>query len=93
MLYHGKPTERQDLRDRHLQEVHTIDDVFSSPRSVKNIFVTSYEIAMSDKATLRRTNWRYIVVDEGHRLKNRHVHIQLTTYLVHTTLKDLLSQN
>ena len=45
-------------------------DVFAKPRHVKNIFVTSYEIAINDRTYLRSTQWRYIVVDEGHRLKN-----------------------
>ena len=41
-------------------------------QEVKNVFVTSYEIAMNDRPFLAKTNWRYIVVDEGHRLKNMH---------------------
>jgi len=32
--------------------------------------VTSYEIAMNDRAAFSSIKWRYIVVDEGHRLKN-----------------------
>ncbi len=38
--------------------------------NVRNIFVTSYEIAINDSRYLKTTSWRYIVVDEGHRLKN-----------------------
>merc|ERR1719188_943496 len=34
------------------------------------LFVTSYEIAMNDRAAFSSIRWRYIVVDEGHRLKN-----------------------
>lgn len=34
--------------------------------------VTSYEIAMKDRKYLQRFLWKYIVVDEGHRLKNKH---------------------
>merc|ERR1712013_740715 len=32
--------------------------------------VTSYEIAMNDRSAFQNIQWRYIVVDEGHRLKN-----------------------
>ena len=32
--------------------------------------VTSYEIVIADVKFLQRYNWKYIVVDEGHRLKN-----------------------
>ena len=34
------------------------------------MFVTSFEISMNDRAHFSRIQWRYIVVDEGHRLKN-----------------------
>ena len=34
------------------------------------MFVTSFEISMNDRAHFTRVQWRYIVVDEGHRLKN-----------------------
>ncbi|KAI4967368.1 hypothetical protein ZWY2020_028337, partial [Hordeum vulgare] len=34
------------------------------------IIITSYEMAMSDAKFLARYKWKYVVVDEGHRLKN-----------------------
>ena len=38
-----------------------------------NILLTTYEtlIADADLAALAAMRWRYVVVDEGHRLKNR----------------------
>jgi len=75
VLYHGSQQERQELRSKHLGETHTITGIFAQPKRVKNIFVTSYEIAINDRAFLRKSPnnpWRYIVVDEGHRLKNMH---------------------
>ena len=35
------------------------------------IFVTSYEMAINDSKMLGSMRWKFIVVDEGHRLKNR----------------------
>lgn len=35
------------------------------------IFVTSYEIAINDRRHFKDISWRYIVVDEAHRLKNK----------------------
>lgn len=34
------------------------------------VVVTSYEIVIADSKLLQRYKWTYIVVDEGHRLKN-----------------------
>ena len=34
------------------------------------VVVTSYEIVIADSKVLQRYHWTYIVVDEGHRLKN-----------------------
>ena len=32
--------------------------------------VTSYEMCMREKATMRKFVWEYIVIDEAHRIKN-----------------------
>lgn len=32
--------------------------------------VSTYEIVMADIKALARYSWKYVVVDEGHRLKN-----------------------
>lgn len=34
------------------------------------VVVTSYEIVIADVKHLQRYEWKYIIVDEGHRLKN-----------------------
>jgi hypothetical protein len=34
------------------------------------VVVSTYEIVMADIKALARYRWKYIVVDEGHRLKN-----------------------
>ena len=34
------------------------------------VMVTSYEIVMADIKLLQKFNWKFIIVDEGHRLKN-----------------------
>eukprot|EP01117_Protostelium_nocturnum_P000340 TRINITY_DN103_c0_g4_i4.p1 TRINITY_DN103_c0_g4~~TRINITY_DN103_c0_g4_i4.p1 ORF type:complete len:1548 (-),score=441.14 TRINITY_DN103_c0_g4_i4:36-4301(-) len=36
-----------------------------------NVLVTSYEYVMMDKADLGKIEWNYIIVDEGHRIKNK----------------------
>lgn len=62
IIYHGNKKQRDEIRRKHM------------PRSIGPkfpIIVTSYEIALSDaKKHLRHYPWKYLVVDEGHRLKN-----------------------
>ena len=35
-----------------------------------NVVVTSYEMILKEKSTFKKFNWRYIVIDEAHRIKN-----------------------
>ncbi|KAJ1678413.1 putative ATPase, partial [Spiromyces aspiralis] len=60
LLYHGTPQERAYLRQKHLKKLNK-----SFP-----VVVTSYELVMNDRKYLQRFAWKYIVVDEGHRIKN-----------------------
>ena len=35
-----------------------------------NVVVTSYEMVLREKSTFKKFNWRYMVIDEAHRIKN-----------------------
>lgn len=35
-----------------------------------DVLVTSYEMVIREKAVLKKFNWRYLVIDEAHRIKN-----------------------
>lgn len=43
------------------------------------VIITSYEIAIRDRKALSKLYYKYLVVDEGHRLKNSNC--QLVTQL------------
>ncbi|RGB34090.1 SNF2 family N-terminal domain-containing protein [Rhizophagus diaphanus] len=60
VLYHGTPEQRSHIRTRRLKK---LDHTFP-------VIVTSYEIVMNDRKYLQKFAWKYIVVDEGHRIKN-----------------------
>ena len=45
-----------------------------------NVLLTTYEYIIRDKAILGRVAWKYLVIDEGHRMKNHEN--KLTTVLV-----------
>ncbi|XP_020911146.1 transcription activator BRG1 [Exaiptasia diaphana] len=37
-----------------------------------NVVLTTYEYVMKDKSILAKVHWKYMVIDEGHRMKNHH---------------------
>lgn len=63
VLYHGSKQEREELRRTQMKMKDQANEDFP-------VVCTSYDISMNDKKFLAHYNWRYIVVDEGHRLKN-----------------------
>eukprot|EP00124_Ichthyophonus_hoferi_P004274 Ihof_evm1s451 gene=Ihof_evmTU1s451 len=67
LLYHGSPTERTALRNKH-----GLNGATGSKPDMKKfpIVVTSFEICMRDRKALQYLSWKYIFVDEGHRIKN-----------------------
>lgn len=45
------------------------DDNSDNPRAW-DVCVTTYEVANTEKKALGRFAWKYLVIDEAHRLKN-----------------------
>ncbi|XP_072971331.1 ATP-dependent DNA helicase DDM1 [Typha angustifolia] len=61
VIYHGTKKERMEIRRKFMPK--EIGPKFP-------LIVTSYEIVLSDAKFLAHHKWKYVVVDEGHRLKN-----------------------
>ncbi|KAL3480279.1 SNF2 family N-terminal domain-containing protein [Aspergillus californicus] len=76
VLYHGSKDQRADLRKKFLNSKDQTNADFP-------VVCTSYEICMNDRKFLGQYQWRYIIVDEGHRLKNMNCKL----------IKELLSYN
>ncbi|KAL6072288.1 Transcription activator BRG1 [Balamuthia mandrillaris] len=94
LLYHGMKDERVELRNTHFRSIF-------GPKGKKGVVVTSYEVIMKDARFLRSKSWKYLVVDEGHRLKNMECKLikELKTYnssnrllLTGTPLQNNLSE-
>ncbi|KAH8500378.1 hypothetical protein H0E87_015586 [Populus deltoides] len=57
-LYDGRLEERKSIREQLSREGNL------------QVLITHYDLIMRDKAFLKKIHWQYMIVDEGHRLKN-----------------------
>ncbi|KAF9589973.1 hypothetical protein IFM89_029710 [Coptis chinensis] len=93
IVYHGDKKVRDESRRKYM------------PRNAGPEFlivITSYEVAMNDaRRCLRHYQWKYVVVDEGHRLKNtkckllrelRYLHMENKLLLTGTPLQNNLAE-
>jgi SWI/SNF-related matrix-associated actin-dependent regulator of chromatin subfamily A protein 2/4 len=62
ILYDGRPDERAALRGRV---------VAGAAGRGFCALLTHYDMIMRDKSLLAKLQWSYIIIDEGHRMKNR----------------------
>ena len=78
VLYHGTVQEREQLRRKHFSGDGRAGSASSKKgkgkapldEPLQPVMVTSYEICMKDQRFLMCKNWKFLVVDEGHRIKN-----------------------
>ena len=63
--FHGNAEEREALKAKYL-----VPGGF-------DVCVTSYEMVIKEKNALKRFHWRYIIIDEAHRLKNENSRLSL----------------
>lgn len=61
VLYHGSKPEREEIRRKQLRNPSSKDFP---------VVCTSYEICMNDRKFLADYGWKFIIIDEGHRIKN-----------------------
>ncbi|EEB16258.1 lymphoid specific helicase, putative [Pediculus humanus corporis] len=64
LLYHGNEEERKAM----------LPDILKTTLVMKKLIhpvvITSYNVPMRDTAVLGKINWYYLIIDEGHRIKN-----------------------
>lgn len=61
----GKRPDKQVMNEKG----ELIDDNSDNPRSW-DVCVTTYEVCNVEKKTLQKFAWKYLIIDEAHRLKN-----------------------
>ncbi|KAK7092524.1 lymphocyte-specific helicase-like isoform X2 [Littorina saxatilis] len=86
LLYHGNKDERKELREQ-IGKAHDVRDGVK----VNTIVITSYEVAMMDQKHMQGHEWRYLVVDEGHRIKNSKCRLISALRMYKTTNRLLLT--
>ncbi|KAL9982147.1 hypothetical protein ACROYT_G010956 [Oculina patagonica] len=96
ILYHGSQEDRLRLRSQMEKLISVQGNISAFP-----VVITSYEICMRDQKSLHALDWKYIIVDEGHRIKNLNCRLirELKTYraanrllLTGTPLQNNLSE-
>merc|ERR1719203_2291328 len=78
-----------------VEEWDNLEERHPSPlgngKTMGTIYVTSYETAVAVRSMLVTVNWNYIVVDEGHRLKNRNCRLGIELRKITTKNRLLLT--
>ncbi|KAA8548508.1 hypothetical protein F0562_000225 [Nyssa sinensis] len=75
----GNPDERKYIREELLAA------------GKFDVCVTSFEMAIKEKTALRRFSWRYIIIDEAHRIKNENSLLSKTMRLYNTNYRLLIT--
>jgi chromodomain-helicase-DNA-binding protein 7 len=76
ILYHGSNESRELIRE---VEWHFAPNVVPPPKPGSeapllykfHVLITSYEVIKQDLHVFKKIPWRYVVIDEAHRLKNK----------------------
>lgn len=65
ILFYGTPDERKVACTKIKRTHHVADDYRTQP-----IVITTYEVPLHENKFLQSQKWRYVIIDEGHRIKN-----------------------
>lgn len=66
VVLHGNRDERSLIRRKIKQKYR----IAGTSYSTLPIVLTTFEVPLVENSFLRSLNWRYIIIDEGHRIKN-----------------------
>lgn len=67
VIYHGSKDKRKEILGSYFrgkQEKHF------------PVMITSYEIVIRDIKELKKIQWKFVIIDEGHRLKNMNCRVR-----------------
>lgn len=84
LRFHGGKDERQELIQAHLKP---------AAQGIRDwdVTITTYEIVNLEKGPLSKIAWRYLIIDEAHRLKNEESQFAQTVRALSTQHRLLLT--
>lgn len=75
VLFHGSKTERPKMYKKLKTKVKVNDKYVMAP-----VVLTTFQVPLRESRFMSTFNWRYIIVDEGHVLKNSET--QLSRFVI-----------
>lgn len=67
VLFYGNKAERNTIRIKIKNSHHVLNSYKTQP-----VVITTYEVPLREVKFLQSQKWRYIIIDEGHRIKNQY---------------------
>ena len=77
--FHGNQEERTRQKDENI-----VPGKF-------DVCVTSYEMVIKEKGHLKKFHWRYIIIDEAHRIKNENSLLSRVVRMMHSNYRLLIT--
>ena len=85
LKFHGSKDEREVIINEHLQAARTQES------RGWDVLITTYEVMNLEKNAFQKLAWRYLIIDEAHRLKNEDSQFAQTVRLLNTQYRLLLT--
>jgi chromodomain-helicase-DNA-binding protein 7 len=75
IVYHGNSDARSLMRKHEFHYTDENNKVVQKNLFKFNTLITTFEMIITDSSILSQIKWKYVVIDEAHRLKNRNSRI------------------
>lgn len=85
LRFHGSKEEREEITAEHLRPS------LSQDQRNWDVCVTTYEVINLEKSAISKIAWRYLIIDEAHRLKNEASQFAITVRMLNTQHRLLLT--